>query len=139
MSAPEGSAATIGDDLKPVPESEWVWCGFAGHFICASRCRLHLHTRIGNYRISTVGAFVAREGDKEYDTVGHNRWAETFVFRVEGDGLHGEGEVSEWAEIDTRGYSLKEVESGAAELGHMEMCRKYARVAAGLEEEPSWD
>ena len=35
----------------PVPESEWVWCGYAGHLIVAAQCRLHLHTRIGDYRI----------------------------------------------------------------------------------------
>jgi len=72
---------------------------------------------------------------KESEQIGSGRKCETFVFRVLGHGEHGEGEVTDWSGIDTDAYN----EPAEAEQGHMEMCRKYARIAAGLEAEPSWD
>jgi hypothetical protein len=134
--------------VKALPESEWVWCGYAGHFIAASSCRMHLHTRVGNYRISTVGDYRSelvwdratrthrpRQPDDPPDDIGSGRKYETFVFRVSGHGEHGEGTVDEWSEIWTEAYN----EPTDAEMGHMDVCRRFARVAAGLEPEPSWE
>ena len=98
-----------------VPESEWVWCGWAGHCIGAPKCLLRLHTRVGDYRVSTVGAYVPRS--KDYKEIGYQRFAETYVFRVSGHGVHGEGEVSEWSKIDTVAYPRAARRSAHARLG----------------------
>lgn len=133
---------------KAIPANKWIWCGYAGHFVAASSCLMHLHTRVGDYRISTVGDYrpdmvydratkglrdrISEDGS---DEIGVNRKYETFVFRVQGEGLHGEGEVAEWSEIWSEGYN----EPVDAERGHMEMCRLFARVAGGVVPEPSWE
>lgn len=116
---------------RAIPPAEWVWCGYPGHFCGADRCRLHLNTRVGDYRISTVGDYWPRDGQGPQD-VGAGRKYETFVFRVEGKGHHGEGEVVSWLEIWSRGYNSAE----GAERGHMNACRLFARVAAGIKPEP---
>ena len=103
----------------------WIWCGTAGHFIGARNCHLHLNTRVGNYRISTIGMYRPPYSPDQDKEVGWGRTAETFVFRVEGFGEHGEGEISDWSEIDSEGYS----DPIAAERGHMRMCLKYDRIA----------
>lgn len=131
---------------RPIPASKWVWCGYPGHFVAAASCRLHLHTRVGDYRISTVGDYrpdkVFEQGRLRDRTsgdgaeeIGANRKYETFVFRVTGHGEHGEGEVSEWSEIWSDGYN----EAVDAEQGHLAMCLLFSRVAAGLAPEPSWE
>jgi hypothetical protein len=120
----------------PIPESEWVWCGYPGHMIASDSCLLHLHTRVGDYRVSTVGDYHPSDlhdprggRTKEAQNIGVGRKYETFVFRVSGDGEHGEGEVDDWGEIDAEGYN----EAVDAERGHMAMCRKYAAIAADPE------
>jgi hypothetical protein len=116
-----------------VPESEWVWCGYAGHFIGAISCRFHLSTRVGGYRVSTVGDFHPPslpgdgEGPKE---IGLRRLYETFVFQVDGHGEHGEGDVTDWSEVDAEGCN----DATEAERIHMAMCRKWAARAALSEE-----
>jgi len=120
---------------RPLSQSKWVWCGYAGHFVAASSCRMHLHTRVGDYRISTVGDYRPDGNGSPAEEIGAGRKYETFVFRVTGEGEHGEGEVTEWSEIWTDAYN----EPTDAERGHMEMCRLFARVAVGLEPEPSWE
>lgn len=45
-----------------VPQGDWRWYGTAGHFICASWCRFHLLTRVGDFIVSTVGEYVPPEG-----------------------------------------------------------------------------
>lgn len=104
------------------PPDTWVWCGEAGHFICASDCRFHLCTRVGNHRISTVGDYRPRGGERQ--EIGYKRFYETMVFAVAGDGVHGEGGVTDWCEVETDAY----VESEDACVGHMKMCLKYAEV-----------
>ena len=128
--------------MRGIPASKWVWCGYAGHFIGSSSCLLHLHTRVGDYRISTVGDYHPADLDdapryrptKEAEEIGCDRKYETYVFRVTGHGEHGEGEVVSFSEIWSDSYN----EAIDAERGHMEMCRLFARVAAGVESEPSW-
>lgn len=92
---------------------------------------MHLHTRVGDYRISTVGDYHPPDGAHSrmaaMQDIGYGRKFETFVFRVSGEGFHGEGEVAEWSEIDSEGYN----EMVDAERGHMAMCRKYARIDGG--------
>lgn len=115
---------------------DWVWCGYAGHFIAVASCLMHMHTRVGDYRISTVGDYHPPkyvdgrwEESREAQEIGCDRLFETYVFRVSGEGKHGEGEVVEWSEIDSDSY----LEAEEAERGHMAMCLKYDRVTAGLD------
>lgn len=105
-----------------IPESEWVWCGYAGHFIAAQYCRLHLHTRVGDWRVSTVGDYHPPHRENEREMIGCDRYFETFVFPVSGHGEHGEGVVADWGERYSRGYD----EAVEAEIGHMQICRLAA-------------
>jgi len=99
---------------------------------------MHLHTRVGDYRISTVGDYHpldvlnpdrerrAQPVEKAHPIgAGDAALYETFVFVVAGEGTHGEGEVQDWGEIDSERYATAE----DAERGHMEFCRKYARIS----------
>lgn len=110
-------------DAQPlkIAVADWRWDGHAGHLVVSKWCRFFLNTRVGNYRISTVGDYYpdgwTSDDPKE---IGLGRTHETFVFRVTGS---GEGEVEDWSEIDTDVYNDCE----AARAGHMRMCRKYAR------------
>lgn len=93
------------------------WFGQAGHFICANRCRFHLHTHVeGGFCVSTVGEFYERPEDLDPTTVGVGRLYETMVFRIENDG-DTSGEA-----LDTEGYN----DQDAANIGHMKMIRKWS-------------
>lgn len=108
-----------------VPISKWQWFGHAGHFVAASKCRFHMHTRVGYFRISTVGDYRPRDGG-EPETIGVDRLYETFVFNITGECdceyECGQGEC-DWDEID----SLPANGFREAEANHMTMCRKYAK------------
>lgn len=138
-----------------MPRTRWFGC--AGHLIVAQECQFHLHTRVGDYRVSTIGqywpdsavrritaqfrdykwwaenarlkgdffdaAYMKRFG---FENIGADRLFETFVFRVTGEGDHGEGEVIEWAEID----SLPANDELTATTNHMRMVRRYQRISA---------
>lgn len=106
--------------MSAIPPSRWVWCGYAGHLIVAKKCRFHLSTRVGDYRISTVGDYWP-DGATAPEEIGVGRLYETFVFRVSGP---GEGEPDDYDEIDSEVYN----DSEDADAGHMAMCRKYARA-----------
>ena len=104
-----------------IPRDRWVFSGYAGHFIAASKCRFRLHTRVGGYRISTVGHYVVKG---RIERVGAGRTFETMVFRVRADGTP-EGEFSTDREcIEMRPYN----DSRAAEAGHFALCEKYAAL-----------
>lgn len=110
-----------------IPEKDWIWRGLPGHFILSKNCLFHLHTRVGQYRISTVGALYLN-GELEMLEVGAGRHYETMVF-VEGD----DGEPETYSEIDCDGLMKRpfmnpeECDMIAAKM-HLEMCRKYARM-----------
>lgn len=111
-----------------IKESEWKWQGLPGHFVCADRCLFHLCTHVGNYKISTVGAWYDK--DKKLREVGLGRHYETYVFKI--DDL---GEVSDWCEIDSDFVycgegairSNEEFDKQAEEV-HLKMCYKYAKI-----------
>lgn len=112
-----------------IPQDEWRWFGHAGHFIASRRCLFHLHTRVGGYRISTVGNYFPRDADEEPTEVGYRRLYETFVFRISGECCEcdppcGQGELEDWNEID----SLSANDQMAAEANHLTLCQKYAAV-----------
>lgn len=117
---------------RRITRKEWVWCAYPGHFIGSSECLMHLHTRVGDFRISTVGDYRPRGRDGERPTsptpigAGPDALFETYVFAVTGSGLHGEGEVTDYAEVDGERYAAAE----DAEAGHMRYCEKYAKMGA---------
>ena len=75
--------------------------GWAGHFICANRCRFRRNTLIeGAGRrivVSTVGGFFTNEGLQQ---IGHNRYYETMAFAAKDDGGYVEADVSEPLDIE---------------------------------------
>ena len=104
-----------------IPRERWHWCGYGGHFIAADRCRLRMHTRVGAYRISTVGHYVVRG---RIENVGAGRTFETMVFALRMDGSP-EAEPMNWSEaVEMRPYN----DSRAAEAGHIALCEKYAAI-----------
>lgn len=103
--------------------SEWRWFGRAGHFIGAHNCQFHLHTHVRGYCISTIGEYYPESAGGEMAEVGFHRYYETFVFALGTDDA-----PKSWTEIDTRGYGRDDLE--AAQKGHLEMCRKYAKGAS---------
>lgn len=109
---------------RAVPRRAWVQCGFAGHFCAANNCRFHLHTRIGRYRVSTVGEYHPFSSGKR-STMGIEDWQfyETAIFEVDGPGTHGEGEVVAWDE-----QAMVYYETGAeACAGHEYWCKRVAK------------
>ena len=62
--------------------------GWAGHFICANRCRFRRNTLLeyNNIKIvvSTVGLMESIDG-KNFDTVGCDRYFETMAFHADYD------------------------------------------------------
>jgi hypothetical protein len=113
---------------RAIPQSRWKWFGCPGHFIGWRSCHVRLHTRVGDYRISTVGAYfptgMAQGHFDQGEEIGLGRRYETYVFRVEGHGEHGEGVMDSGLEID----SLSADTEAAATENHMAMCRKWARA-----------
>ena len=124
----------------PVPQSEWEWFGDPGHFCWARWCRFHLCTKVGDYLVSTVGAYVhprhsmgsemeeaawLKENWPSED-IGLDRKYETMVFRA-GDPCASEAcdcglPTIDGHEIDLRGYN----KSAAAAAGHLAMCKEAA-------------
>ena len=136
-----------------IQQDKWEWFGRPGHFICAEDCRFHLCTLIGDHLVSTVGALLpdapVREikaecrgivlegrGDARlhdymkklgYDEIGCGRKYETMVFKVTGKRCMAKGcacglpEIIP-SELDCEGYN----DEGAAQVGHMVMCLKWA-------------
>ena len=110
------------------PSGSWLWCGYGGHFVGWRNCRFHLHTRVGNYRISTVGDYRPYGEPDEPKSLG---WGpdslyETMVFRVEGHGSHGEGEFTGDGELECERYATAE----EACVAHTAMCWKYDAIEA---------
>lgn len=67
-----------------IPESDWVWCGYPGHFAGASSCRFRLHTNIGDLRVSTIGDFIDLDGSRARMglTLTGDAYFETMVFAL---------------------------------------------------------
>jgi len=78
--------------------------GWAGHFICANRCRFRRNTLLecGETRIvvSTVGLMENSDGD-DFDTIGHGRHFETMAFHAEHDGRYWDADVTREVEFES--------------------------------------
>jgi len=78
--------------------------GWAGHFICADRCRFRRNTLLedNKYKIivSTVGNMTSMN-EKTTDTVGLDRYYETMVFIGKDDGVYIDIDVSKRVPFDS--------------------------------------
>lgn len=108
--------------------------GQAGHFICADRCRFHLHTHVGvsarwprgRWCVSTVGEYYASPNDKKPTDLGGlwpddrpgSQTYETMVFKLGSD-----GETADPSEKDGRRYADRD----AANAGHVWLCGKWRK------------
>lgn len=109
-----------------IPKSEWVWYGFAGHFIGGSRCRFHLSTRIGKYLISTVGGYrpLSSSGVDQPLSYGNDMFYETMVFACDGETPAGDPNVLDFGrELLCERYK----DSKVAELNHHRICKIWSR------------
>lgn len=112
-----------------IDPKDWKWFGTIGHFICGQSCIFRMHTNVGKFKISTVGAMY--EKGKLID-IGHNRTYETFVFE-----LDDKGKVLSFVEIDAKGIYVEDKDKSPddmnridrlAEKMHMDMCYRYAAM-----------
>jgi len=64
--------------------------GWAGHYICADRCRFRRNTLLEYKKIkiviSTVGGFI-NEKEKRFETIGLNRYYETMAFHSKAEDI----------------------------------------------------
>lgn len=98
-----------------------------GHLIVADKCVHHLCTQVGNYLISTIGEYRPDGKGGKRETVGCDRFFETFVFKLGRKFSRCEcgcqmPEPNDWCEID----SIPANDAAAADKNHLKMCRKYA-------------
>lgn len=87
-----------------------------GHLIVADQCRFWLHTRVGRWRISTIGDWRPPHLEGEREDIGWQRAFETMVFELGED-----GEPVDWNERDSAGYDNE----GDARAGHEAMVARY--------------
>jgi hypothetical protein len=78
--------------------------GWAGHFMCASRCSYRRNTlvTVGRKRVvvSSVGQY--RPGESgPVGTIGHERFYETMAFRAKRVGAYWEADVSKQISFDS--------------------------------------
>jgi hypothetical protein len=104
---------------------EWVHTGFAGHFCGAKDCNFRLAHEVGDYLISTVGAYFPG-GGTELEDIGFERKFETYVFNLSSDVCDcplgcGCRKVSSFGEIEAQSYNT----AIDARAGHFAMCHKY--------------
>ena len=108
---------------------DWKWYGWAGHLCVGHDCRFHLHTEVGNYRISTVGEYFSplnKTGKMETLGGGEKDFYETMVFKLSQsrtcDCGCGAREVDNWSELDSMRYA----NAKDAQAGHLKICHKFA-------------
>lgn len=123
-----------------IPQAEWEWFGYAGHFICAADCQFNLCTKVGDYLISTVGDLRfnhKRKGDQlgPRETLGadENSFFETYVFKgpftrcVDKECGCNMPKHDDYCEIDGE----RTPTAGAAQEAHMRYCLKYSEAKSG--------
>jgi hypothetical protein len=108
-----------------IPREKWKYRGMPGHFCGSRRCRFHLCTAIGNYLISSVGAYYADESGP-MQMIRCDRHYETLVFKLNSDGA-----IEDYSEVDGDSVELKpgmdpHKADRLAEEMHDRMCVKYA-------------
>ena len=106
-----------------IEKEDWVWYGHACHLVVGRRCAYHLGTRVGEYLISTVGAFHPSH-NSEMETIGSGEddYYETMIFECDGEDEHGNPNIISWSEIGVIRYGTSE----EAKEGHHILCNKYS-------------
>lgn len=106
--------------------------GCAGHLIVSAYCRWKRHTQIGNYRVSTIGAYYQNYSDHEMTTIGadDDSFYETMIFKtINEPASDSEGcgclEVESCGGIDGESYAT----AGKAQEGHEKYIVKYLKKA----------
>lgn len=107
-----------------IPQSEWVWYGYAGHLCIGSRCAYHMSTRIGRYLISTVGDFKPDGKTRETLSSADDSFFETMVFPCDGEIASGDPNILSWEAVESEHYA----KSIDAERNHRALCLKYAQM-----------
>lgn len=86
--------------------------GWAGHFICADRCRFRRNTLIdfGNEKIvvSTVGVMLLNPDDKKFQTIGLARHYETMAFRAKKEGAYWDADVTKQIDFQSN-WRIEEI------------------------------
>ena len=142
-----------------ITPDKWRWLGSAGHLCVGRFCRFHLCTIVGEYMVSTVGAYVPPEGSRNitakfrgvelegmgaareadyldklgYEDIGAGRKYETMVFKVEeGAACVEDGCLCGGAPTAVDWFEKDFAgykDSVSATKGHMDMCLKWAQNA----------
>lgn len=108
---------------KSIRSNKWEWKGSAGHLKVWKDCLFHLHTKIGDWTVSTIGEYYPERplNEKwEMEEIGIKRHYETFVFD------------SRMNIIDTYGVEKTEIKTYVqcqieAERNHIEACKHYSK------------
>lgn len=87
--------------------------GWAGHFICANRCRFRRNTLLSysdiKIVVSTVGLMEMDSG--KFETIGHNRYFETMAFHADAnDKRYYDADVSKQVSFDSD-WAIPEVDA----------------------------
>jgi len=110
--------------------------GWAGHFICANRCRFRRNTllecRESRVVVSTVGLMENPDG---FSTIGYNRYFETMAFHAEHDGRYWDSDVTSEVQFESP-WAIAEVDADdrANEMHEtvvQELMEKMAQKAKG--------
>jgi hypothetical protein len=88
--------------------------GWAGHFICADRCKFRRNTLLeyGSVRIvvSSVGLMTDYRDEKKFQIVGLDRHFETMVFHAAYDGRYWDADVSREVSFESP-WMVREVDA----------------------------
>ena len=97
--------------------------GWAGHFICADRCRFRRNTLIdfGKKKIvvSTVGVMLLNRDDKKFGEIGLNRHYETMAFKAKKDGAYWDADVTKEVRFESKWRIEKLSDSSDNEANEM--------------------
>lgn len=103
-------------------KDKWVWMPHNAHLIIGHRCRFTLATYVGGYIVSTVGEWPDDSG-QGFQKIGSDYKYETMVFkarRMNEPCCKWEAIIDQQVDFDT--YN----DPGAANKGHMRLCKKWA-------------
>jgi len=106
--------------------------GWAGHFICANRCRFRLNTLIElrdtRIVVSTVGVMEDPLDGRKFSEVGAYRHFETMAFHAKFEGGFWDADVSREVQFNSRWSYASIEDEQAANDGHYkvveEICQK---------------
>ncbi len=110
--------------------------GWAGHFICANRCRFRRNTLLtrGDVRIvvSSVGLMESSDG-RSFEPIGCKRHFETMVFHAKYDGRYWDADVSREIFLDGR-QTIAEMDADdvANDMHEAAVMEVSEKMAAGI-------